>query len=82
MIYWGFLRKISISPLLFINIKAVIMDDNIEDFCSYEVDLSLKEWISIHNRHTRYHKIVNLDGINNIYLICKDCKSILIHDSF
>jgi len=58
------------------------MEDNIEDSCSYEVDLNLREWIDIHDIHDRYHKIVKLDGINNIYLICKECKSILIHDSF
>ena len=64
------------------NVRINKMNDNIEDFCSYEVDMNLKEWINIHDFHQRGRKTVNLDGVNNIYFICKDCKSVLIHDSF
>lgn len=58
------------------------MNDDIEDFCSYEVDMNLKEWIGIHDFHKRGRKIVTLDGIHNIYLICLDCHKVFILDSF
>jgi len=58
------------------------MNDNIEDFCSYEVDMNLKEWLKIHDFHRRGRKIVTLDGVNNIYFICLDCHKVLILDSF
>jgi hypothetical protein len=57
-------------------------EDNPIDNCSYEVDMNLKEWFNIHCYHKRGRKTINLGGVNNIYFICLDCRSILIHDSF
>jgi hypothetical protein len=66
-----------------LGIKMSNYFENNEEETSFETTMSLREWEYLHSdHHSREHAIVNKHGINYIYLICKQCKSVLLLDTF